>query len=159
MINPMKKNLLKFLKESNAIERVYDIRSLELALEAWKYLRPHETLTRQNIQETHRLLMREHLEGDDLGKFRTQPVFIGAGQGAEHSTIPTLISGWLDQANSDRKWPQIKKSHVDYEKIHPFIDGNGRTGRIFMNWCRMKCGLPLLVIEEEDKYSYYNWFN
>ena len=52
-----------------------------------------------------------------------------------------------------------KASHIAYERIHPFIDGNGRTGRMFMNWQRLKAGLPILVIKEKEKQEYYKWFN
>ncbi len=153
------KNLARFLSESNKIECVYDKRSLELATEAWEYIYGQDTLTIENILETHRILMQEHLGGEDLGKFRTRPVFIGVGRGAQQFMIPSLIRDWLEQANEDKTWFQIKKSHVQYEKIHPFIDGNGRSGRILMNWRRAKVGLPILVIKEKEKFSYYKWFS
>ena len=52
-----------------------------------------------------------------------------------------------------------KTLHVKYEKIHPFVDGNGRTGRIFMNWWRIKNNLPILVIHEgKEQMDYYKWF-
>lgn len=54
----------------------------------------------------------------------------------------------------------MKNHHVEYEIIHPFVDGNGRTGRMFMNWERLKGGLPILVIHEgEEQQEYYKWFN
>lgn len=52
----------------------------------------------------------------------------------------------------------IKKQHVDFEVIHPFVDGNGRMGRILMNWTRIKVGLPILIIREREKQQYYRWF-
>jgi Fic family protein len=61
------------------------------------------------------------------------------------------MNSWLYPEN----W---KDHHIRYEHIHPFVDGNGRTGRMFMNWERLKAGLPLLVIKESKKYDYYDWF-
>ncbi len=59
----------------------------------------------------------------------------------------------------DGKERYSKMLHVEYERIHPFVDGNGRTGRMFMNWWRMKNGLPVLVIHEgEEQMDYYQWF-
>lgn len=52
-----------------------------------------------------------------------------------------------------------KTLHIVFEKIHPWMDGNGRTGRIFMNWHRIKIlGLPLKTIKYEDRFDYYKWF-
>ena len=53
---------------------------------------------------------------------------------------------------------EIKKWHIMFEHIHPFEDGNGRTGRILMNIQRLKIGLPILIIYEKHKFKYYDWF-
>jgi Fic family protein len=62
--------------------------------------------------------------------------------------------------NENSKDQVSKVLHVQYEKIHPFVDGNGRTGRIFMNWWRINNGLPILVIHEgKEQWEYYKWFD
>jgi len=48
--------------------------------------------------------------------------------------------------------------HIHFEKIHPFVDGNGRMGRILMNWQRVKVGLQPLIIWASERQAYYAWF-
>ena len=49
----------------------------------------------------------------------------------------------------------ISKFHLDYLMIHPFYDGNGRTARILTNLLLISCGLPPIIIKNEEKESYY----
>jgi Fic family protein len=46
--------------------------------------------------------------------------------------------------------------HTDFVKIHPFIDGNGRTARLLLNFELMKEGYPPIVIKKEERLRYYN---
>jgi Fic family protein len=114
------------------------------------------------VLQTHKILMTSQPLGHhEIGYFRKEPVYIGGREGRPWFAIPELIFDWCYKVNLDKPLfseAYIKQMHVDYERIHPFIDGNGRTGRIFMNWQRLKLGLPLLVIKEAEKQDYYAWF-
>lgn len=46
--------------------------------------------------------------------------------------------------------------HAKFENIHPFADGNGRTGRLAMNYLLVLCDHPPITIHEEDRLDYYN---
>jgi Fic family protein len=101
----------------------------------------------------------EHLlEERFSGKFRKCDVWIGERKGSDWVLIPTLIKSWCDLANNAKTEEEIQHDHIRYERIHPFGDYNGRSGRILMNWQRIKAGLPLLVIKESEKSEYYKWF-
>jgi Fic family protein len=46
--------------------------------------------------------------------------------------------------------------HTRFVKIQPFIDGNGRTGRLLLNFELMKAGYPPAIIRKEDRLDYYD---
>lgn len=160
---------IEFLFESNKIEQEYDLGSLGYALVAWDYLKSQKKLTHAVVLQTHRLLMKGKLEGNDLGHYRTVDVMIAGRLGKPPAKIQNEMSYWLERMNYTVEHAEIfskeelegeaKRYHVMYEQIHPFVDGNGRTGRMFLNWQRLQLGLPILVIKEAEKYAYYEWFN
>lgn len=150
----------EFLRESNAIERVYDDKSLENAKYAWGYLMDHDTITIHIVKRVHSILMYNHLPHPDLGTFRNIMVYIGGKPAINPLRILERMNQWCAAMVSTNPTHNSKDLHVMYEGIHPFVDGNGRTGRIFMNWHRLKITQePLLIIHEgNEQQKYYEWF-
>jgi Fic family protein len=162
---PTKEEVTEFLKESNAIEGVFGVGPFLDAKKAWDFLIAQPVLTKAVILETHRILMKNRpIEEKEKGFFRKVPVWIGGREGLNFLKIPEAIDEWLLDVETSLKIPgkegeHFKLDHIGYEKIHPFVDGNGRTGRMFMNWERVKVGLPILIIHEgEEQLAYYQWF-
>ena len=161
MKNPPEKDVKEFLRESNAIEGVYDDESFDQAMLAWDYLYNQDVLTLDVIKQTHNILMKNSdLRESEIGKFRTIDVWVGRHRGFTPKSIePNLLMRFCFECMRASPPPEWQQLHVIYEKIHPFVDGNGRTGRMFMNWTRVKrCGLPLLIIKESERQEYYQWF-
>lgn len=164
----MKDDIL-FLSESNAIEGVYDDSSLKQAKVAWDYLIEEKEMSTGVVLKTHKILMLNQpgLFPNEKGYFREYEVSVGRHICLNHVLVREAIETWCKDMNvntrknydSDVFREHVsKKLHVVYEKIHPFVDGNGRTGRMFMNWWRIRNGLPILVVLEKEKHAYYDWF-
>jgi Fic family protein len=157
-----------FLEESNAIEGVHDEVSYIQAKRAWDYLIKQNEMSVHVVLKAHKILMlHQRLMPNEKGYFRTQQVWVGGREGMDWKEIAKAVEDWCGVMNVQCT-PDIfvlpraalsKGLHVRYEKIHPFIDGNGRTGRMFMNWWRLRNGLPLLVIHTGwEQMEYYKWF-
>ena len=52
---------------------------------------------------------------------------------------------------------KIARYHIEFEKIHPFEDGNGRTGRLLLNYELLKNNIPPVVISKEERVKYFEF--
>lgn len=159
------------LRESNAIEGVYDKKALEDAAKAWDYAYKYRNkpMTEEYVLEIHERLMKR-LNPRIAGKFRRCAVMIGSDVKQDYSDLDKRVRAWIkdtfvkDHEKNRKKTIYdrddiTRERHIDFEDIHPFEDGNGRTGRILYNIHRVNLGLPLHIIHEGDEQMlYYNWF-
>jgi Fic family protein len=97
----------------------------------------------------------------DTDGYRKLQVFI---QGSEHippapEKVPNLMNYFLYNYNNDTEdvYLKIAKYHIEFEKIHPFEDGNGRTGRLLINYELIKNNLPPVIIQKEDRVKYFEF--
>lgn len=97
---------------------------------------------------------------EDLRGWRTIPVGLAGGwrhSPPAHGKIPSLISG-LRQfvARSDlRPLTRAVLTHLEFVTIHPFLDGNGRLGRLLMNYALLESGYPWVTIRSDEKHPYF----
>jgi len=113
-------------------------------------------LTAREIKAIHSLVLANH--PDDKGIYRKQQVFISGTEYKPPSPlqIPSLIDDLLNNYNVDSRH-MIEKAaefHILFERVHPFIDGNGRTGRLVMNLQLLKEGFQPVDIKFKDRAKY-----
>ena len=124
-----------------------------------KMVKSKEPLSESLIKQIHFLVLADKPE--DRGVYRRIPVRI---IGAQHEPVqPYLIGPRMEQLlyeYGESQEPLITKLarfHIEFERIHPFIDGNGRTSRLLMNLYLLRNGYTLVTLKgsNEDKISYY----
>ena len=113
------------------------------------------------IQQIHFLVLAD--KKDDRGVYRRVPVRI---MGAQHEPVqPYLIQPKMEHLmvafseSTEHIVTKLSRFHIEFEGIHPFIDGNGRTGRLLVNLELMKAGYPPIDIKFTDRLAYYNAFD
>ena len=113
------------------------------------------------IKDIHYLVLAD--KKDDRGVYRRIPVRI---MGAAHEPVqPYLIipkmEELLEQYKNSKEdiVTKLARFHIEFEDIHPFIDGNGRTGRLLINLELMKAGYPPIDIKFSDRLKYYEAFD
>lgn len=73
--------------------------------------------------------------------------------------IPNLMNYFVYNYNNSTEeiFEKIAKYHIEFEKIHPFEDGNGRTGRLLINYELIKNNISPIVIPKEDRTKYFDF--
>ena len=118
-------------------------------------------LSEKVIKQVHFLVLADKRQ--DRGVYRRVPVRI---LGAQHEPVqPYLIQPKMEEllfdygADQSHIVTKLARFHIEFERIHPFIDGNGRTGRLLVNLELMKAGYPPIDIKFKDRLAYYQAFD
>ncbi len=113
------------------------------------------------VKDVHSLVLMGRPE--DKGVYRSIPVRI---MGAFHEPpqpylVPVQMEQLVAGQKTERRHPIENAAvfHLEFEGIHPFIDGNGRTGRLILNLMLMQCGYPPINVKFTDRRRYHDCFD
>jgi len=122
-------------------------------------------ITTNDIFKMHRLVTKDTLErSEDCGAFRTRYVVVGNRVTGEvffrppkNEDVPTLVQdlvAWLNSDNAKELDPVLEAgiTHYEFVRIHPFVDGNGRTARVLATWILYKRGFDTKQFFALDDY-------
>ncbi len=120
----------------------------------------NESLTQWQIKSLHQLILR-NIDDEQAGRYRNVNVVISGAshKPPDHVLVPEEMErfiGWCAaEAVNLHPVERAARVHADFVKIHPFIDGNGRTARLLMNLELIKAGFPAAVLTVERRLAYY----
>ncbi|AIR80966.1 TPA: Fic family protein [Campylobacter fetus subsp. venerealis] len=152
-----------YIAKATSEREFYEVKNYRQILpKMFSSLQEKAKIDEKLIKDFHRLIMNNLI--DNNGKFKTiENLVVGANfEPTKPYLVPVAIKDMCDNLyfrldnakNDDDKLKAILQSHIKFEKIHPFSDGNGRTGRIIMIYGCLENNLAPIIIPKEQKNRY-----
>ena len=126
------------------------------------YVNQKEVLSNRVIKDMHFELCKNILH--DAGTFKSHDNYIQNTnvQTLSPHLVESIMYQWCESINyrlsinenDEMKLREIIEAHVEFEQYHPFSDGNGRIGRILINYLLLQEGLSPLIIKKQDELKY-----
>ncbi|BCZ77760.1 cell division protein Fic [Paraburkholderia terrae] len=119
-----------------------------------------EPLSEWQIRNIHALVLKG-IDDGEAGRYRQENVVIAGASTTppDFLHLPAEMASlieWYAQAQALHAITRAAELHTRFVKIHPFVDGNGRTARLLLNFELMKAGYPPAIIRKEDRLAYYD---
>lgn len=146
-----------------------DIREVKNAYEAYERVSSLDPYQVKNLLLAHKIMMEGLVK--EAGRFRSKNVGVYAGNqlihaGTPANYVPELIDQLFTWMRQSKLHPLVKSCifHYEFEFIHPFADGNGRTGRLWQSlilqkWKPFFAWLPIETLIHEQQDGYYAALN
>ena len=154
--------LEQMLSRNVSVREVFEAKNLARVTEDKRTKAKDSELSKDLILLLHQMLI-GGINDAIAGRLREQGEYVRVGThiapAPEH--VERMIDDILVEYSSDLGsycLDKIARFHLDFETIHPFCDGNGRLGRVLINFQLIQLGLPRLIIRNSEKERYYQAF-
>lgn len=145
-----------------SVREIFEAKNLGRVFEYIKDKINTKNVDKDLILLLHKMLITNIDEGI-AGRFRKQHEYVRVGThiapAPEH--IEAMMNSLLLEYSSMQTeyfLEKISRFHLEFENIHPFCDGNGRIGRVLINYQLMQLGFPPIIIRDKEKKVYYKSF-
>ena len=145
-----------------SLREVFEARNLAKVSEYIQKKSKEKILDKEMILLLHKMLI-SNIEDKIAGRFRQPGEYVRVGTyiAPPPEKVEQLIEENLIRYNSDQETyfsDKIAQFHLEFEHTHPFIDGNGRIGRVIINHQLQAMGYPSVIIRNKEKKEYYQAF-
>jgi Fic family protein len=144
-----------------SVREVFEAKNLARVMEYVWTKAPEKKLDIETLLFIHQMLL-TNISDDIAGRFRApnEYVRIGTYIAPDPQKVYELIENLFNEygTTKDCDLAAISLFHLGFETIHPFCDGNGRIGRVIMNYQLHNLELPSIIIRDNEKHLYYKAF-
>ena len=146
------------LERKVIVREVYEAKNLAKLTESLLE-KNKKMLNTKLILSMHKILLTD-IDDNIAGRFRVGKEWVRVGNhlGANPQFVPTLIQELVDNYNQNKIsyfLDAVAHFHAEFETIHPFVDGNGRMGRMLINLQLINLGFPPIIIQNKSKHTEY----
>ncbi len=146
-----------------SVQEVFEAKNLARVMEYTRSKAMELELSMDMILLLHKMLI-GNINDAIAGRFRTTGEYVRVGThiAPAPENVERMIEAILLEFSADHHnyfADKIAKFHLDFETVHPFCDGNGRIGRVIINFQLMRSGFPCIIIRDKEKRIYYASFN
>ena len=140
-------------------KKIDEIKEIENMKKAANVSGKIKEISERAIKKIHAAIM-DGFKEKKPGEYRKQPIFIQASKvktvkAEEVENEMDKLLGWNKKKQKTKHAIELcSEFHARFEQIHPFLDGNGRTGREILNWVLQKEGFPRAIINLQNQGSY-----
>ena len=143
-----------------SLREVFETKNLAQVYGYIKKTASQQPLTIDMILLLHKMLL-TNIRDEVAGRFRKEGEMVRVGNhiGLPSEFIHIRIQELLTHYNSEITTPfihNIAQLHAEFESIHPFVDGNGRIGRVLNNYLLIREGFPPIIVRNKEKETYYS---